>query len=596
MIARPTNLVLVAAFAFKVLVVGYLLDRGFEIGDEGYFLLNLNHPENAPEAFQVYNLLTLFGPAPRFDVQDARLLRIALEGLASAALIAGVWAWARRRIFAPGSVGLGAFVPFALLGTLLTTGSRSAGYNDFTNLAVYAATGALFYLLALPEDASARGRRALAALGAGAAAGLQMGVKFTAGLLLLVVFAATWALLLRALAVRERLRLAAWLAAGAGLVGLLFVIAGGGLGAVAADVALFPTFSRLTGYRPVDLAVRLAKGELVTLVQLVVLAVAGALVWLAASRVRRLGTDARLAVALAAAAALLVLDVRALHPFFIAPSLLYLTVFLLFLTFVAGLLAAAPERLGRALGVAPAPAPRTRLAPLLLLLAAPLVAMAGTNVPISMRLPAHTLPWVLAGAVPLFELRGRAGLARFHAVAATVLALATTAIVHHHKLVQAYGLARPVAAQIHPVRGLPGLRVDADTRDFLERLAAQMERAGFRPGDPIFALDYMPGLVFYLGGVSPGWNFHMIDKPELNCFNIERARYEGRPYLLLGRPMSRAQRECLHSLDVAGGYRLVDAIPFPYQRVYASFDAPGMTHLLVYAPREPEPRPAPRDR
>lgn len=583
MTATPTTLLLVAALAFKLLVVGWALDRGFEIGDEGYFLLNLNHPENAPEAFQVYNLLTLFGPPAHFGVKDARLLRVGLELLASVALIGGVWAWGRARIFAPGSVGLLPFVLFSLLGVLLTNGSRSAGYNDFTNLSVYGTTGALFFLLALPVDASARRRRALAAFGAGAAAGLQMGVKFTSGLLLLALVAATWVILMRELRVRERLRLAAWLLAGMGLLGVLFVIAGGGFAAVAADVALLPTFSKLTGYRPAYLVVRLAKGELVTLVQLVALGIAFAIAWLGLSRARGLGADSRLALALAAVAALLGVHVRALHPFFIAPSLLYLSVFLLFLVALAvGL----HGRLGTRVGLAGDSAPLARLAPLLLLLAAPLVAMAGTNVPVTMRLPSHTLPWVLAIAVPLCELRGRAGLVRFHGVAAIALALATSTIVYQHQLVRAYGLPRPVADQIHPVKGLAGLRVDADTRDFLERLAAQMDRAGYRAGDPIFALDYMPGLVFYLGGVSPGWNFHMLGKPELNCFNIERARYEGRPFLLLGRPMSRAQRECLRSLDLADGYRLVDTIPFPYQHVYASFDAPGMTHLLVYAPRE----------
>ena len=49
-------------------------------------------------------------------------------------------------------------------------------------------------------------------------------------------------------------------------------------------------------------------------------------------------------------------------------------------------------------------------------------------------------------------------------------------------------------------------------------------------------------------------------------------------------PMSEEQQRCLGLQDLARDYRLVAEIPFPYQDVYASFGAPGMTHVRVYAP------------
>lgn len=580
--ARVSLAVLLGALAVKGALVVYALDRGFEIGDEGYFLLNLNRPGNAPEPFQFYRLLALLVREHRFDVLDARLLRIGVELAASAALVGGVLAWARARTVVPGTPQRLPFLSFAALGILLNTGSRSFGYNDATNLCVYAAIGALFWLLSLPSGAAGQRRRSGAALLIGLAAGFQLGIKFTSALLLIAMVAASLYLLPRDVPVRTRLRMVPWIGGGLLLAILAYGAVRGGISLLASDVGLLPELARLGGYHPRELVARLALGEIVTLLHLTLTGGAFALSLRLLSRNERRSADGRLAVALGIAAVLLAVDVTLLHPFFLAPSLLFLSVFLLFLVGVGVL---ALGRRAPTLGLAPSTGPPPRLAPLLVLLATPVVAMAGTNVPLSMRLPAHALPWILAAAVPLFELQRRDRLVRFSCVAATTLALATTTIVVQHQLAHPYGVPGPATEQVHGVRGLEGVRVEAAIRDFLEDLREQMEEAGFRPGDPILALDYMPGLVFFLDGISPGWNFYVFDRPDLNCFNFRRASEPGRPFLLLGRPMPAAQRRCLEGLDLAGGYRLVSEIPFPYQDVYASFGGPGMTHLRVYAPR-----------
>jgi len=570
-----------AALALKAAAVAWALDRGFEIGDEGYLLLNLNHPGNAPETFPVYDLLTLFGTGPRFGVLDARLLRVAVEGLASALLLAGVAAWARRRILPAGPFPWRAFLGLSLLGAFLTIGTRSLGYNDLTNLCVYGATGGLLAVLAIPPDRSGERRRLLLGLGIGLATGLQLGVKFTSGILLGAMAVATTLLLASGLPAAARLRLLAVQAAGVLAAVALYALASGGFAELAAGYALAPTFSELGGYDPLALLGRLVLGELLTALDLVLAAAVLVLVLRWRARSPGLPADGRIARALGVAALLLVPLAAIVRPFFVPPVLLYLSVLLLLL----GALLVSLET-GRLPSTAIPAIGRGRreLAPLLLLAAAPLVAMAGTNVPPTMRLPTHALPWFVAVAVLSCDLRARRRLVRVQAVAAIVLALVTSALVFRHQLAAPYGLPRPIAGQRHAVEGLD-VRVDAPTRDFLEALSARMQAEGFRPGDPIFALDYMPGLVFYLGGVSPGWNFHRFDKPELNCFNIDRARYPGRPFLLLGRPIPEAQRRCLRSLDLEDGYRLAAQIAFPYRDVYESFDAPTFTHLYVYAPR-----------
>jgi hypothetical protein len=114
-----------------------------------------------------------------------------------------------------------------------------------------------------------------------------------------------------------------------------------------------------------------------------------------------------------------------------------------------------------------------------------------------------------------------------------------------------------------------------------------MRDAGFRPGDPVLALDYMPGLVYYLGGTSPGFTLYVFDSPRLNCFNVNRF-YQAPPYLILGRPMSMEQAACLQAFSFPSDFRSIGTIQFPYARVYEDFGAEGFSHVRLYAPKARE--------
>jgi len=576
---------LAGAFAFKLAVALGSLGRGFELGDGGYFLLNLNHPEGAPAVFQFYRLLPAASHASDYGVRDARVLRLAAELVASLLLLSGVYAWACRRFWAPGTARPGAFAGIALAGALLTTGSRTFGYNDMSSLCSYAAVGALFAGAAARSAAG----RAAAALAAGFAGGLELGVKFPSALALLALAALAWAALFPGLARRERARLVALVGAGALAAGALYVVRAGGLAPLADALRPMRELARLSGYAPSGILARYAAGEVVTLLHLGVAALAAALAGRALSRRRpALAPDARSALALLAGAAALALGTTLVHPFFLHPTALALAAGLGFLL-LAGLRLA-----GRALRAEPGPpdTPAWRaMAPLLLLLALPPVNVLGSNVPLSMRLPAHALPLFALLAVLGLALRPRFLGGRTALAAVAILVALTSAVVVQHQLVRPYGLVRPLWEQTEEPAGLPGIRVDAPTRAFLEAVALRLHEAGFEPGAPLVALDYMPGLVFYLGGTSPGSNLYLFDRPALNCFQLARAGASARtrdgapPWFLLGRPLSDEQRACLAPLGVERDLRLLARIPFPFESVYAGWDAPGMTHLHVYAPR-----------
>ena len=184
----------------------------------------------------------------------------------------------------------------------------------------------------------------------------------------------------------------------------------------------------------------------------------------------------------------------------------------------------------------------------------------------------------------VLDLRERAGYSRLYAVVAVVLLAATGAIFVHHQIVAPYGLPQGIVRQTEEVEGLPGVRVDAATKSFLESVAAHMREGGFRPGDPVLALDFMPGLVFYLGGTSPGFTLYVVDSPRLNCFNVNRL-YRTPPYLILGRPMSIEQAACLEAFAFPDDFRPIGNVGFPYEAVYEDFGAPGFSYVHLFAPR-----------
>src|SRR5690606_21251293 len=168
--------------------------------------------------------------------------------------------------------------------------------------------------------------------------------------------------------------------------------------------------------------------------------------------------------------------------------------------------------------------------------------------------------------------------------AGALVAITTVVFVHHHWL-RPYGLRAPIHGQTIRVAGLDGVRVDYASARFLERVAQVLAEGGFQPGDPLLALDYMPGLVYFARGTSPRWNLYMFDQPAFDCFNLSSARLERPPFLILAREPSLVMRRCLEKLAFPDGYRLLQTLRFPYDEVYVSFGAHALTPLRISGPR-----------
>lgn len=570
----PISRVLWTVLALRLAIAVWGLDRGFELGDEGYFLLNLRDPESAPPPFEFYRLL---GPL-NLGVVEARALRLGTEIVASLALAAAVFVWARTRVWTPNRIRFAPFLWLCALGSLLSAASRSFGYNDATNFCTFLAAACLFTLAARVRVSRSVERLGLA-LAAGALTGLQVFVKFPPAI---VFFAASSLALLgfmRAFPAMDRVRHIAAYAAGTAAGVATVIVSTGGIAPLAERLAIARQLPAMTGYEPLGLLRRSIALEIWSFVNLAVLVATFAFVFRRA-RARGASLDAAFSRAFTIGAALLFVVVVPLHPTFVSWTLVYLACLLLMLPVTLAALLFARR------GEADASDPVESLGLLLFLAAMPFVNLLGTNVPIIVRLFSHVLPLFAALAVLTLDLRERAGLIAFERRAVALLAIVTTLAVVEHQVRRPYGLPQPIWAQTERNEALPAVRVDVASATFLDRVAGAMREAGWRRGDPIVAFDYMPGLVFLLGGVSPGSNLYMFDKPELNCFQLNRVQFERPPWVILGEPMAHEQQECLRSIRYPSAYRSLRAIPNPYESVYGGFGRSGLSHVLLFAPRE----------
>jgi len=99
------------------------------------------------------------------------------------------------------------------------------------------------------------------------------------------------------------------------------------------------------------------------------------------------------------------------------------------------------------------------------------------------------------------------------------------------------------------------IMLDLQTHELIEKLAALAKTAGFQPGDDIIAVSFMPGLVYALGGRSPGhptflvWDKHFLaySKIALQFSDSERRK---KAFVLTNRDLT---AEFLNDLLTSGG-------------------------------------------
>ena len=562
-----------------VALLAWSLPRGFDITDEGFYVLNYRYPAEYEASFTDFHLVI----TRVFGLADASLLTYRVAALAAALFGAGLFgaslaAWLRG-VLPPGPrrwlTKPALVVAVVLLGELLAMSMmpRSISYNGLNTmlLLVVGAAGLTALRRAAPGWL----------VPAGVAIGLDVFVKVsTAGLLLfslLLLLAWCW----RRAGLPHLLRALALLALGLALgLGLYFLRA-------QAPAVWWLNFSqemtmlRGQGYGTGDLLVKYVKSATDTLRVLawplgpVLLAVAGLAWWWP-----RRGMPARwqglLAGAVLAATAGW-LGLQALRRLWYSVSYLnqletlpVLLGLLLIVAIVVALEAYAPGADGDAKQPVAA-LPADQLLPVgIWLLLLPLLAAAGTYNDLRLNLVIDAAPWFGLAVLLLALPRPR----RLPGWVVPVLLLLPVGYAAEQvvwgTLRVPYLLTGPMTAQTEPLHaaGLRGeLRLDPQSVSLINQLEKVLAQAGFRPGDPLLAYYDMPGLVYLCGGVSPGatWYFRGIDARNCHALNMTQQSLS-RACIMVNDTLAPEMQQCMreHGLPFPEGYRLVGEVANPY--------------------------------
>ena len=189
---RGIAIVLFLFFSIKLCIALWAVNKGFDIGDEGFYLLSSKYYQSYETFDYFFVFRKLFWWLP-IGIIPFRLMRIVAEVLGALILSYSSYYWAlsERSIFKDNPPHFFFLFSVTALGGFMGMYTRSFSYNELSNLLVYGIAGILMLLLSFPRKAVTYDKRmtlfCLAGL-AGFLCGWQFFVKFPAGILLLVCF------------------------------------------------------------------------------------------------------------------------------------------------------------------------------------------------------------------------------------------------------------------------------------------------------------------------------------------------------------------------------------------------------------------------
>lgn len=183
---------------------------------------------------------------------------------------------------------------------------------------------------------------------------------------------------------------------------------------------------------------------------------------------------------------------------------------------------------------------------LLFLLGAPLAGSLGTSNPIYNVIQFYAGPW-FALILALLWLLWRDRFVSYRLVQFTCLlvcAYTTSQVIQGSWTQPAQIKPRSMASQDQPTMvGYPPVSVllDVDTSRLIEDLRAAATESGFQPGDDIIGFNQIAGLVYALGGKSPGHPVFPCCRPAENAYGAAVLRFADRErlkhaYILLDVP------------------------------------------------------------
>lgn len=162
------------------------------------------------------------------------------------------------------------------------------------------------------------------------------------------------------------------------------------------------------------------------------------------------------------------------------------------------------------------------------LFALPYVGSFGTSNNINTNCAYQLAPWFVLAALLLAEIDHVWRTAWPSRLGLVLLAFVTAGQFYNGYWLQPYrvaGGARPNQNVTTPI-GVPAtnLRLSPETHDFIVNTRSALVEHGFKPGDDLLVLFDLPGFVFAMGGVSPGYPWYFAG--DRNSLALDRMRLE----------------------------------------------------------------------
>lgn len=481
-------------------------NKGFDLGDEGLYMLSLSDPEHYKVLAHGYFLNKIL-PISEFTIPVSRTISICLELFGGLVFSWGVYRWLAGRL--PG-VSFWAIWALVLVGSFQSILARCVSYNDLINFFGLTSAGVL---LASLSYESGKKQTLLWVLSAflltfctifKAPVTISLSVLFFA-VNTFYVEGSRWTNLGKAFA--------AWFA-GAALTVVAYSLLYNGLGWTDI-IAQVKQTADLLNYRPIDLVLMYVIYDGTP--NLVFIGLGIGVYWLCYTMIKSITPNRTLLAFLFSGA----ISTAVCYGAIIGLKQLLITEeqpVYFYLWVVINVLIVLVYNAYKQI----APQVRNEVFTLMLfLIALPIAMIGGTNGFITETLFAFWIPWFGLAAICLHWLASSGFSAVRYYVLLGAMVLATSIQFNYSKALHPFGMPnnQSIWDQTTPLAGKDKLMLSPDVVQYFQSFQAIIDAKNVKPNTPIVAFNYMPGLVYLAQGYSPGAPFYLYgnDFVRYNC-------------------------------------------------------------------------------
>ncbi len=553
-------------------------NRGFDLGDEGLYMLSLSDPEHYKVLAHGYFLNKIL-PISEFTIPISRTISICLELVSGFIFSWGVFRWLSTRVTGVSFTAIWALV---LIGSFQSILARCVSYNDLINFFGLTSAGVLLYSLTLSN-----GRQQFFAW-------VLSAFLLTFSTLFKAPVAISLSILFFGVAILHGQRpklpnlakaTAAWVA-GAALTVLAYTILYSGTSWINVLTNVKAT-ADLLRYHPIDLLGMYLIYDGTPNVVFIGLGIS--VYWLCYTLIKSVAPNKKLLafmVSSALSTAVCYFAIIGLKQLLVReeqPVYFYLWVVV---NVIIILLYNTPK--GASAGLQ-----KDKIVIAGFLLTLPLAMIGGTNGFITETLFAFWIPWFGLAAICLKILATSNFSKLKYYLMVCALAMATGMQFYYSKVLHPFGIPnnQSLLDQNTTLKGKDNLLLSHDAVAYFQSFQAVLESKNVKPNTPIVAFNYAPGLVYLAQGYSPGAPFYLYgnDFVRYNChFLMAAAEAIDRPPIILYRTSTFAfprhftciKQGIWHNINGFTEHTVFD----PYDAVYEHEDV-NNDSLYIWIPK-----------